>query len=151
MNVFNILHQTRHNILAVVNSLTLDQLNEIPPGLNNNIFWNFGHVVVTQQALNYRLSNLPMKVGTDMVEMFKKGSFAQTYSQELLDELKSLMMALVEETKQDYEAGIFKEFASYPTSYGITLNSIDEALAFNNAHEALHFGYMMAIRRMILK
>lgn len=151
MNVFDILHQTRKNILAVIDQMSLAQLNEIPPGLNNNILWNLGHVVVTQQALNYRLSNLPMKVNNDQVDLFKKGSVAKSYSQEVLDLLKSQIMPLVEETRIDFEAGRFQEFQTYPTSYGITLESIQDSFEFNNAHEALHLGYIMALRRMVVK
>ena len=124
-------------------------MNVIPNGLNNNIMWNLGHVVVTQQALNYRLSNLPMKVDSELVDHFKKGSVAANYDQSVLDLLKSKFLVLVAETRKDYEAGLFKEFQTYPTSYGITLESIDDSLEFNNAHEALHLGYIMAIRRMI--
>lgn len=151
MNVFDILHQTRKNILAVIDQMSLAQLNEILPGLNNNILWNLGHVVVTQQALNYRLSNLPMKVNNDQVDLFKKGSVAKSYSQEVLDLLKSQIMPLVEETRIDFEAGRFQEFQTYPTSYGITLESIQDSFEFNNAHEALHLGYIMALRRMVVK
>lgn len=149
MNVFDLQKQTRNNILQILEHLTLEQLNKIPSGLNNNIFWNFGHVVVAQQLLNYRISNLPMKVGDDLVELFRKGSSASTYDQALLDKLKGLTLSLTEETKKDYDNGVFVEFTTYPTSYGITLENIEDALAFNNAHEALHLGYIMALRRMV--
>jgi hypothetical protein len=35
---------------------TLEQLNKIPEGYNNNLIWNIAHVVVVQQMLVYKLS-----------------------------------------------------------------------------------------------
>ena len=151
MNALNILLQTRKNIAAIVDEMTLEQLNTTPAGLNNNILWNLGHVLVTQQALNYRLSDLPMYLDSALIDQFKKGSEATTYSQEILDTINAKLLTLVETTKKDYESGMFKTFQEYPTSYGITLTNIEGALEFNNAHEALHLGYIMAIRRMITK
>ncbi|MFT7591600.1 MAG: hypothetical protein ACI9UJ_001524 [bacterium] len=151
MNTFDLLLKTRKNIAAIVEQLSLEQLNIVPVGLNNNILWNLGHIVVTQQLLNYRLSSLPMEVDPVYIDHFKKGSVAATYSQEILTSLKTKLFDLVEKTKRDYSAGLFKTFEAYPTSYGITLNNIEDALEFNNAHEALHLGYIMAIRRMISK
>ena len=37
---FDTLRITRNNILKDIKALTLDQLNEIPKGFNNNIAWN---------------------------------------------------------------------------------------------------------------
>jgi hypothetical protein len=34
----------------------LDQLNTIPEGFNNNLIWNIGHIIVSQQLLVYKLS-----------------------------------------------------------------------------------------------
>ncbi|MFT5723838.1 MAG: hypothetical protein ACI9JN_000955 [Bacteroidia bacterium] len=151
MNAFDIQLQTRRNISKVIDSLSLEQLNLIPEGLNNNILWNYGHIFVTQQALTYRLSGLPMRIGADTVELFKKGSAATHYSQEQLGAVKASFFTFIELTQKDYEAGKFQSFQTYPTSYGITLENIDAAIAFNNTHEALHLGYIMALRRIVTK
>ncbi|MFH5831956.1 DinB family protein [Halalkalibaculum sp. DA3122] len=37
---------------------SLERLNTIPQGFNNNLIWSFGHIIVSQQALIYRLSGL---------------------------------------------------------------------------------------------
>ncbi len=151
MNVFDISRQTRKNIEKVVAGLSLEQLNTIPPGFNNNLLWNLGHVVVTQQALTNRLGGLPINLDADVVDQFKKGTKASHYTQEMLDFIKSNLISLVDTLENDYSEGKFKSFQEYPTSYGVTLTSIEDALSFNNAHEALHLGYMMALRRSVLK
>ena len=51
---------TRKNLLKYLNTLSIEELNIIPEGFNNNIFWNIAHVAVTQQILVYKLSGLKM-------------------------------------------------------------------------------------------
>ena len=41
----------RKTSLKVLSGLSMVALNTIPPGFNNNLIWNFGHVVVSQQTL----------------------------------------------------------------------------------------------------
>ena len=38
---FEILKQTRANVLQAIESLSHEQMNQIPKGFNNNIVWNF--------------------------------------------------------------------------------------------------------------
>ena len=51
--IFKYIRRNRELFLDLVNSLSVDQLNKIPEGFNNNIAWNFGHIVITTQALCY--------------------------------------------------------------------------------------------------
>ena len=115
------------------------------------MLWNFGHILVTQQALTYRLSGLESSVDNEIINQLKKGTKATSFSQELLDYIHDNFNALIDSTEQDYNAGLFKNFQEYPTSYGLTLKSIEDALTFNNAHEALHLDYMMALKRNVVK
>ena len=63
------------------------------------------------------------------------------------------MLALLDETpqnlKQDYEAGLLSGFRPYTTFTGITLETIEDALAFNNFHEGLHLGTILALRNFV--
>lgn len=36
----------------------LEQLNKIPPRFSNNLIWNIGHLIIIQQALIYKYSDL---------------------------------------------------------------------------------------------
>jgi len=92
-----------------------------------------------------------MNLDSNIVNHFKKGTMASDYDQDMLDFIKSNLMSLVDTLENDYNQGKFKSFQEYPTSYGLTLTSIEDALSFNNAHEALHLGYMMALRRRVVK
>jgi hypothetical protein len=52
--------------------------------------------------------------------------------------------------EKDYAAGLFNEYKAYPTSFGVTLSEIEEAIMFNNVHEGMHLGYCIALRKVIL-
>jgi len=43
------LKKTRIFLLDLIKDLTTEQLNEIPKGFNNNIIWNLGHLIASQQ------------------------------------------------------------------------------------------------------
>ena len=147
---FTILKQTRANILKLVNSLSEEQMNTIPQGFNNNLAWNLGHVVVTQQLLCYRLSNLECGVSNEIIQAFRKGSKpeAKITAQEI-DLFKDQMVSLIDQTIVDFQAGKFQSYKEYPTSFGVTLNNIEAAIQFNNVHEAMHLGTMMAMRKLV--
>jgi hypothetical protein len=51
---------------------------------------------------------------------------------------------------KDYDAGFFPEYTTYTTSFGIDLKNIHDAIIFNNMHECLHYGYILAQKRAIL-
>ena len=71
---FDIALKTRTIFYKILETLTLDQLNTKPKGFNNTIFWNIKHVVITQQLLIYRLSELPVLVTEAEIEAYKKGT-----------------------------------------------------------------------------
>ncbi|MBD1422623.1 DinB family protein [Sphingobacterium chuzhouense] len=38
--------------LSYFENYSLDQLNKIPNGFNNNLIWNIGHIIVTRQKID---------------------------------------------------------------------------------------------------
>jgi len=146
----NILEATRKNILNTVKGLTLGELNKTPKGFNNNLIWNLGHVLVTQQLLCYGLSGVPMKADNEIIAKYRKGTKPTDFvGEEEYSFIKLRLEQTIEEIKLDLSAGLFKEFKTYPTSYNVTLDSIEDAVVFNNVHEAMHLGYMMALKHAL--
>lgn len=147
---FDILRQTRRNILSIINSHDLDQINEIPVGFNNNLAWNFGHVLVTQQLLCYRLAGLEANLGEQWIEAFSKGTKPSGRLSKMgLDYLREQFLALADQMEEDYDKELFQAYKPYETSFGIKLSNIEEAIAFNNVHEGMHLGAMIALRKMV--
>lgn len=147
---FQLLIQTRRNLLSLTEPFSLDQLNQIPDGFNNNLFWHLGHVIATQQLLMYKNSGLDTLIPSEFIDKFRKGSKPEeAFGEEMLAYIQRQMIVTAEQAFRDFEAGKFAEYASYPTSYGYELASIEDAVRFNNVHEGLHFGYAQALRRSL--
>ena len=136
--------------LSFLEGYSLEQLNKIPEGFNNNLVWNLGHIVVVQQLLVYRGSNQPMAVSMEMVNKYKPGSKpTEPVTQEEVNQIKELMKSLVAKTEEDYKNGIFTTYNEFTTSTGFHLASVQDALEFNNYHEGLHLGCLMSLRKFI--
>ncbi|PZX56584.1 DinB family protein [Algoriphagus chordae] len=129
---------------------TLEQLNKIPVGFNNNLIWNIGHVIVVQQRLVYGLSGLPMNVSDELFQKYKPGTKPETdVDQATVELFKELLMTPIEQTIADFESGKFQNYKEYTTSKGFHLGTAADAITFNNYHEALHLGTMTSILKFL--
>lgn len=147
---FELNRTCRKLIAPFLEDFSLEQLNTIPTGFSNTLFWNIAHVVVTQQLLVYKLSGLPMLISDELVDKYKKGSKPEhAATQEEVDQIKALIFDLVDQTQADYGSGVFTQFTEYPTSSGFVLKNVKHAMAYNNFHEGLHLGIMMSMKKIL--
>ena len=148
---FEVLRVTRKNVLNSIKNLTIDQLNTIPEGFNNNIMWNVVHLIATQQLLVYGLSGQAFKVSKDLINAYRKGTApSETVTEEQFDEYKKLFFSTIDQMEEDYNNGLFGDnFKTYPTSFGITLEKLEDAITFNNAHEAMHLGNILSMKKLV--
>ncbi len=145
---FDVLRKSRELVLKELEGLTMEQIHEIPEGFKNNIAWNVAHLVVTQQLLHYKLSGLNCLCPDDLIDTHKKGtSPTKTFTEEEFDEVKDLLVGLPDTLEEDFNAGIFESYNEYPTSTGFVLTSIQNAIAFNNFHEGIHYGIIRSIKK----
>ena len=99
---------SRELFLKFFDKYSLEQLNKIPPGFSNNLIWNIGHVIVVQQALIYKSSDLEGYVSEELFNLYKPGTKPTgNTSREEADELKKLLMSLIEKTETDFQNGKF--------------------------------------------
>lgn len=147
---FEITTTSRKIVSQFLDNYSLEQLNNIPVGFKNNLIWNIAHVIVTQQLLVYKFSGLPMLVSEELVQKYMKGTKPEiNATQAEVEELKILVSKTINQTKEDYDNGIFENYEEYPTSTGFVLGNVEDAMAFNNFHEGLHIGIMMSLRKLI--
>ncbi|TBN00214.1 DinB family protein [Hyunsoonleella flava] len=148
---FQVLQNTRSIFKKIIENNTLEDLNKIPNGFNNNIIWNIGHIVVSEQLLAYRLSGLESSLSDEMIDKYRKDSKPNgAVSQEEVNEIKELLSTSLEKTKEDYYNDVFQNYNAYTVSTtGNTLSNIDEALQFIAIHEGLHYGYVLALLKAI--
>ncbi|RZF59928.1 DinB family protein [Sphingobacterium corticibacterium] len=151
---FKFIIDSRNAFIRLLDELTLDELNQIPEGFNNNIIWNFGHIVVSTQTLCYVRTGIRSDTSTvKYLDAYKKGSKpAYFVSIEEVNELKQLAISTIQKLQEDYQTGIFEKIVPFDTStFGVLINNIEELLITTVGHDNTHFGYAIAQRRIIKK
>ena len=147
---FDYLRITRGNLLHATESLSLKQVNQIPTGFSNNIIWNMGHLLVTQYLLCYGLSGQAYPLDPKYVAQFRKGTKPEgDVDADSLAYLRQELLSAPVRMEQDYNSGLFTQFKVYRTSYNIELQNTEDAIQFNNIHEGLHFGYVLALKKAL--
>ena len=147
---FDILKKSRELTFKAIDGLTLEQLHTIPVGFKNNKAWNVAHLVVSQQLLHYKLSELDCLVPDELIDENRKGTFpTRKFSEEELEEVMDLFLGLPDTLEEDFNEGIFKKFITYETSTGFVLDSFEKALHFNNYHEGIHLGIILSLKKLV--
>ncbi len=100
--------------------------------------------------LTHGLAGVPFAVDTALVAKFGKGSKCQeNYKLEEIEVVKATFLTALEATEKAYNSSAFKNYKTYTTSQGFSLNSIEDGIAFSNFHEGMHMGIIMALKKLI--
>jgi hypothetical protein len=151
-HIINNVKQVRTNFIESISGLTAAQLNEIPEGFNNNIIWNMAHLVAAQQGICYLRSGLETFVDKEFYLSYTAGTKPGGHvSEESIADIKNLLISTLDQFKTDYHQQLFNNYKGWTTRYGVELNNIDDAVSFLSFHEGLHLGYIMSLKRLILK
>lgn len=149
-HTFDIWKTNRSIYLKYLSDFSLEQLNKVPEGFNNNLLWNIGHVIVVQQRLVYGLSGLPMNVSDELFQKYKPGTKPEINEPEETVELfKELLISSIDQTIADFKSGKFETYKELTTSKGFHLANATEAINYNNYHEGMHLGTMIGITKFI--
>lgn len=150
MKSIDVLKKHRSLTARALSSLSPAQWLTIPEGFKNNILWNAGHMVVTQELLTYGLSGLEPTLDPALVAACKRGSTPADWTQPPdIDQVLRALEQSPDRLRSDVEAGKLNNYRSYTTSTGIELRDLEEAIEFNNFHEGLHLGIIMALRKLV--
>lgn len=150
-HVFQYLRRNRELFIELVDSLSIEQLNQIPKGFNNNIAWNFGHAVVTPQALYYVRSGVKPDMQIAYFDKYKKGSKPEDFiTQEEIDEIKKLAFSTIDTIEADINNNAFTGIKPFSTStYGYEIHNVEEILVCSLAHDAMHYGVALSQRKIV--
>jgi hypothetical protein len=144
------IRQVNNTFVKLLDSLSVEQVNKIPDGFNNSIIWNFAHLLAVQQAVFYRLSDLQPTIDPVFIATYKSGTKPEKYIDENeIKNIKEMFADAINAFEEDYKNGMFKEYKTYPTSMGVVLTNIDDAIQFSTVHDGLHLGYARALRRLV--
>ncbi|RZL97981.1 MAG: DinB family protein [Pedobacter sp.] len=143
------LKKIRSLSLQIMQDLTLEQLNYVPSGINNNIIWNAGHLIAAQQGVCYMRAGLPTMISTDFYSAYKPGTKPEApLGEEEVKYIKEMLLTSIDRFETDLEKNLFGNYMPWTTRYGVELRNIDEAVDFLPFHEGMHLGYMLALRRL---
>ncbi len=146
------IRKTRSFVLDIIKELSLEKLNKIPHGFNNNIIWNVGHHVAGQQTISYVRCGKPIAIEEEFFNNFKPGSKPERFFQsDEEDEIKKMLFTSLDILEKDYQQNKFQPFTPWITRTGINVNNINDALTYLHHHEGLHTGVISSMKRMIQK
>ena len=147
---FKIIGLAQQNLIKLLDSLDIEQINKIPDGFNNNLVWNFAHIVASLQMLCYARPGLPLRLDESFVYSFKIGTRPEKFiSKEEYNQFKLLADKGLDQLKEDYRNGFFKDFKPYVTGAGVAMQDIDFAITYVCLHNGIHLGAANALKRMV--
>ncbi len=143
--------QARKNFLKAIEDVTYDNLHVVPANFKNNIIWNFVHIYISQPILIYRPCALEENVDKSLFPLYAKGTGApkEKLSESDFTAIKEDFIRQTEVLAEDYTSGKLKNYQPYETSYGFTLQNVEDAIFYNNIHENIHYGYVLALKKVI--
>ena len=129
---------------------SLEQLNKIPEGFNNNILWNIAHTMVTHQLLFYKNTGNQLQIPTEWVALFDKGSRPERdMTAQEVKAIDAALFSTYEQFEKDLANGLFKSFSPYTTSTNMVLDSVATTQSFVLFHDGIHLGSVLALAKLV--
>ncbi|KQR70145.1 DinB family protein [Pedobacter sp. Leaf176] len=147
-----ILRASRNRLLQLIVTNHNEILFKIPAGFNNNIIWQIGHCITSQQRHIYMRSGLPMHISEEFMESFKIGSSPRSWKiNPDVKEVKHLLVETVNQLESDLKSGVFINYQPFDLPIGFRVKNHIEALQAANYHEAEHCGIILTYLKLLAK
>ncbi|WP_412067289.1 DinB family protein [Rubrivirga sp. IMCC43871] len=144
------LQKTRASLGGLLDRLSDDQWLAVPDGFRNSILWNVGHIAVTADLLTYGLARRAVPSPDWAVAAFRKGTAPDAWETPPdIAATRALFDTGLAPLAADLGTDAFADFRPYTTTPGVTLASVEEAVAFNAFHEGLHTGTIATLYRLV--
>lgn len=152
MFVLDNIDNIRKKAITIVRSLSSEALNTIPEGFNNNIAWNFGHIVVSGYSLVFKATGADPGFSIPYVELFRKGSKpgepVSAAQIEALVELSDQFTATVK--KALAQENCFRDITAYTTgTFGVAVTTISDMLTTVAMHDTCHWQTIRDYQRIL--
>ena len=141
MYTIDLINSIRKQFTDLVSNCTLEQLNTIPKGFNNNIAWNFGHIIVSGFGLTFVSTGINPSVNIPLISKFRKGSKPESrVTLEEINIIKELADHFPSALEEAIKTDQFQNVTSYTTqTFGVPINTLNSILTTIAAHDTLHF------------
>lgn len=150
----DIMRGARKFLINLIQEVSIEKLNEIPDGFNNNLAWNFAHVIATQQILLYRNAGVKPVIEDEFIDRYKTGTRPERYIDEKeFKIIKENLIQTIDKFEEDSATNMFENYKAFDLkSYpGVRIKNISDAAKFVSFHDGLHVGYSMALKRSLKK
>lgn len=150
--IFEVIKASRKAFLSLVEDLTTEQLNKIPAGFSNNLAWQMGHLVVSQQVLCYKLSNNDYVIDPNLIDKYRNGSKPENFiSAEEITQIKAYLLDTVDQLEKDLTTDKFANYTPYTISIykGYRLDKVEDAIKFIVSHDGLHYGCSLMMKKFV--
>jgi hypothetical protein len=150
--IIEILKKPRIKLLEQIQQLSLEQLNQIPAGFNNNIMWNLGHIVSTQQNICYKRGGLDPVIDEGFFLAYVSGTKPEKPADQYdLEKIYGLFLSTIDRLETDINADLLTNYKPWTTRYGVEMSNINDVLSFLPFHDGLHYGTIMALQRIVAR
>jgi hypothetical protein len=150
----DLIRASRKKLLSYLDGLTIEQLNTIPEGFNNNLVWHVAHLVASQQMLCYRFSNNEPLVESYILDKYRNGTKPEAFiDADEFEKLKTYLTSNIDVMEEDIAKNKFRNFNAFNTTFfdGLRFESFAEILTYVPVHESLHLGFCMALKRVLIQ
>jgi len=145
-----LIRYVRHSILDLTKQLNEVQLNHIPTGMKNNLVWNIGHMVFTQQMLCYTLGGLKPTIDMSYFAQFAPETTPSDFvTQQEIEKIRATFTDAFERLAFDIASGKLESYKSWSLPSGITIDSFQDAMITNAIHEGRHFGVIISLAKLM--
>lgn len=151
--IIELIKASRNKLLSLVEELSTEEMNYIPTGFKNNLAWQIGHLVVSQQILCYKLSGQPFVIENELIDLYKNGSKPERdFSEAEIAQMKGYLLSTIDQLEIDLQNGTFDNYTPYTVStyVGFTLNNVQDAVTFVANHDGLHYGCSLGLKKLAL-
>lgn len=141
----------REKLLHSISTLSTEQLNAIPAGMNNNIAWHLGHLVVSTEILCYVRSGVQADRAIALADKYRNGTKPEAWIEAgEIKQLKERLLGSIDAVERDYNNGVFTGVQPYAThTFGVQLQNIEEVLECCALHDTLHWGNVSMMKKLV--
>lgn len=142
--------KTRQYLLEKIRPLSTEQWNLVPHGFNNNIVWNFAHMIAAQQGICYLRAGIAMQVEENFYQLYKPGTKPTRFvGPEEIEVFKNQFITTLDSLETDLQQSAFAGYQPWTTRYGVEIHNIQDCLRFLLYHEGLHAGIITAMKNIV--
>ncbi|GGH10169.1 DinB family protein [Pedobacter zeae] len=145
-----LIRYVRHSILETIADLSTEQMNLVPTNMKNNLIWNVGHLVFTQQMLCYQLGGITPTIDIPYFAQFSPDTHPGAFINDTeIEKIKDAFSEAFEKLADDVASGKLDHYAAWDLPSGIAIEGIEDAIATNAVHEGRHFGVIISLTKLV--